>query len=99
MRIILEIFLFLSIFFPVYHIVNSFFPLKKKKNNNMNTKRPMTILIPCYNERKIIRNTIQGLLRINYENYECIFINDGSIDGTFKELCKLLKLKKCDRNK
>ncbi|HHW69522.1 MAG TPA: glycosyltransferase, partial [Tenericutes bacterium] len=95
----LEFFLFLGIFFPIYHILNSFFPSSKNNISDKNYTKPMTILIPCYNEKKIIKNTIQGLLKIVYENYECIFINDGSIDDTFKELCKLLKLKKYNKTK
>ncbi|MDD2409931.1 MAG: glycosyltransferase family 2 protein [Bacilli bacterium] len=61
--------------------------------------RRISILIPCYNEEKIIKNTVEGLLRIEYYNYECIFINDGSTDNTLKELEKTLKLMQTERAK
>jgi cellulose synthase/poly-beta-1,6-N-acetylglucosamine synthase-like glycosyltransferase len=94
MRLLAELFLFLGIFFPLYHICNVVSTLKKRKTRYKNKTRPISILIPCYNEEKIIKNTIEGLLRIDYDNYECIFINDGSIDNTVEEFKKILKLKK-----
>lgn len=97
MKTMLEVFLFLGIFFPLYHIFNVITTLKKKRKLVKNTKRPISILIPCYNEEKIIKNTIDGLLRIEYDNYECLFINDGSSDNTFNEFKKILKLKKIRR--
>ncbi|MDD4036134.1 MAG: glycosyltransferase [Bacilli bacterium] len=56
-------------------------------------------MIPCYNEASIINNTIDGILRVNYEKYECIFINDGSLDNTMRKLKKRLKLKRINYNK
>ena len=99
MRIILEFFLFLGIFFPLYHMCNVIFTLKKTEKKEVNKDRFISILIPCYNEEKIIKNTIDGLLRIDYENYECIFINDGSIDGTLEKFKEILNLKKVNRDK
>jgi cellulose synthase/poly-beta-1,6-N-acetylglucosamine synthase-like glycosyltransferase len=100
MRLLLEIFLFLGIFFPLFHILNVLVSIRKRKNKAIkNRTRPITILVPCYNEKKIIKNTIEGLLRIEYDNFECIFINDGSNDDTLAEFKRLLKLKKTTRKK
>ncbi|MDD2202921.1 MAG: glycosyltransferase family 2 protein [Bacilli bacterium] len=100
MRLLLEIFLFLGIFFPLFHILNVLLSIKRgKKNIKKNIIRPVTILIPCYNEEKIIKNTIEGLLRIEYDNFECIFINDGSSDNTLKEFKSILKLKETKRKR
>ena len=99
MSILLEIFLFLGIYFPLFHILNIIFIRKNKNNININDYKKISILIPCYNEEKIIKNTIDGLLRINYKNYECLFINDGSNDNTFKEFKKILNLRKINRKK
>ena len=99
MRILLEIFLFAGIFFPIYHMCNVLFSLKKSNKKEINEDRFISILIPCYNEEKIIKNTIEGLIRIDYMNYECLFINDGSTDKTLKELKEVLQLRKVNRIK
>jgi poly-beta-1,6-N-acetyl-D-glucosamine synthase len=97
MRLLFELFLFLGIFFPIYHVLNLINIPKLKKRPAINIHRAFTIIIPCYNEEKIVKNTIEGLLRINYPKYECIFINDGSSDNTLGFLNELLCLKKCTR--
>lgn len=97
MKIVLEIFLFMGIFFPVYHIFNSFIPNKKRyipKNN-----KKVSILIPCYNEGKILQTTIDGINRIEYPKFEVIFVNDGSLDNTLFVLKDVLKLRKTKRKK
>lgn len=99
MRLLAELFLFLGIFFPIYHIFNVIFSLNKKNIKVKNTNRPLSILIPCFNEERIIKNTVEGLLRIEYNNYECIFINDGSTDRTLKVLKKFLKFEKIEMEK
>lgn len=45
----------------------------------------VTILMPAYNEEKVIRRSIEALLNLNYPSYEIIVINDGSRDNTLKE--------------
>jgi glycosyltransferase involved in cell wall biosynthesis len=49
----------------------------------------LSVLIPCYNEEKIILNSYQ-VLKSELEKlnnpYEIIFCNDGSLDGTLNEL-------------
>ena len=52
----------------------------------------LSIIIPAYNEEKCIRpafNTISELLSKNNIESEFIFIDDGSSDGTFKEISEL----------
>jgi len=44
----------------------------------------LTVLVPAYNEEKVIAKTIEGLLGTEYPNYEIIVIDDGSKDGTLK---------------
>lgn len=43
---------------------------------------PVSILVPAYNEEKIIVSTVKSLLNLNYGSYEIIVINDGSNDAT-----------------
>lgn len=92
MRLLVEIFLYLSIMLPIFHMLNAIPKNRKCKLillNNLEEK-PITILIPCFNEESIVKNTIDGMLRINYNNFTCIFINNGSNDNTLEMLKELL---------
>lgn len=44
----------------------------------------VSILTPCYNGEKYIKNLIESILDQTYPNIEFIFIDDGSIDNTEK---------------
>lgn len=59
----------------------------------MNQKR-ISVVIPCFNEGKTIRQNIQKIrayLSNNFEAFEIIAVNDGSLDNTFSELEALAK--------
>lgn len=46
-------------------------------------KNPLvSIVVPCYNREKYIETCINSVLSQDYENWECIIINDGSKDNT-----------------
>jgi poly-beta-1,6-N-acetyl-D-glucosamine synthase len=42
----------------------------------------VSIIVPVYNEEKILKESIGSLLELNYSNYEIVIVNDGSTDGT-----------------
>lgn len=42
----------------------------------------ISIVVPVYNEGKILSKSIQSLLNLDYKNYEIIIVNDGSTDDT-----------------
>ena len=52
----------------------------------------LTIIIPCYNEKKTIQKIITKILAINL-NKEIIVVDDGSIDGTKKIIQSKIKNK------
>ena len=58
---------------------------------------PITILIPAYNEERIILRTIRSALSVNYPFFEVIVINDGSTEETLSTLIHTLKLRRIDR--
>ncbi len=44
----------------------------------------VSVLVPVYNEEKVVSDSVKSLLELNYPNYEIIIINDGSTDNTKK---------------
>jgi len=49
----------------------------------------VSIIVPVYNESRVIRDSIKSLLELDYSNYEIIIVNDGSTDET-KEVAESL---------
>ena len=55
---------------------------------NSNNYRPVSILVPAYNEEKTIITSVHSFLRLHFPEYEVIVINDGSTDTTMELLIK-----------
>lgn len=54
--------------------------------------KELSIIVPVYNDEKYILNCAKSILiQNNIQNYEIIFVNDGSIDGSFHILNQLSK--------
>ena len=47
----------------------------------------VSIIVPVYNEAKVLSKSLQSLLNLNYKSYEIIIVNDGSTDNT-KEIAE-----------
>lgn len=47
----------------------------------------VSVIVPAYNEGKVIADSIKSLLNLNYSNYEIIIVNDGSTDNT-QQVCE-----------
>jgi cellulose synthase/poly-beta-1,6-N-acetylglucosamine synthase-like glycosyltransferase len=56
----------------------------------------VSILIPAYNEEKVVVRTIRSALAVDYPLFEVIVINDGSEDRTLETVIKTFDLKKID---
>lgn len=73
--------------------------IKKARFSDMNLYKksynmiPISILVPAYNEEKVIVQNIKSLLSLEYLNYEIIIVNDGSKDETLEEIIKEFKLR------
>ena len=48
--------------------------------------KPVSIIVPAYNEEPGIVQSVRSLLSINYPRYEIIVVNDGSTDQTMKKM-------------
>jgi glycosyltransferase involved in cell wall biosynthesis len=46
----------------------------------------ISIIIPCFNEKKTIKEIVRRILEQNIENFEIIIVDDCSSDGTREEL-------------
>jgi len=43
---------------------------------------PISIIVPAYNEGKLLEGTVQSLIGMDYPKYEIILVDDGSSDDT-----------------
>jgi len=54
---------------------------------------PITVIAPAHNEEKSIRVAVRNLLELDYPQLEFIIVNDGSKDGTLKEMQEEFRLR------
>jgi len=56
---------------------------KREREHSGESYEPfVSIIVPAYNEEYVIVSTIRSLLNSDYENYEVIVVDDGSLDRT-----------------
>jgi len=55
---------------------------KEDIQSDIKTFPKISIIVPAYNEEKVIAHTIEGLLETKYPKKEIIFVDDGSKDRT-----------------
>ena len=55
--------------------------------------KPITIIVPAYNERNGIVDCVYSLLQLEYPDYQLIVVNDGSTDGTLEQLFENFKIR------
>lgn len=52
----------------------------------------ISVIIPCYNHAKYLREAVESVVSQTYPNWECIIVNDGSTDDTSKFTNYLIQL-------
>ena len=101
--------IFMSIVISFYSIVLiiSFLQLRKKYHldrtqayedyiNDFYTK-PVSIIVPAYNEEAGIVQSVRSLLSVNYPTYEIIVVNDGSKDHTLEKMIQTYEMKEINK--
>ncbi|MFV8827486.1 glycosyltransferase family 2 protein [Alkalihalobacterium sp. APHAB7] len=58
--------------------------------------KPISVIVPAYNEEIGIYNSIRSLLSMNYPEYEVIVVNDGSKDKTLQVMIERFQMKKVE---
>lgn len=81
--IALVIFLFILLVRYFAILVMAYLYLNEYTFSDTNGFAPfVSIIVPVFNEGKIIKNSILSLLKLDYQNYEIVIVNDGSTDDT-----------------
>ncbi len=57
---------------------------------------PVTLIVPANNEERVIVQSVRSLLGIGYARIEVVVVNDGSSDGTLRELIRAFSLRKSE---
>ncbi|WP_203257348.1 glycosyltransferase family 2 protein [Hyunsoonleella ulvae] len=55
------------------------------------SKPLVSIIVPVFNRRQIIKTTLNSILNQTYKNWECIVVDDGSDDSTEDTINEYLK--------
>lgn len=56
----------------------------------INEQPLVSIIIPCYNAERFIKQTIDSVLNQSYQNFEIIVLNDGSTDNSLNIIQNIL---------
>jgi len=58
--------------------------------------RPLTMIVPAYNEEVSIVDAVTNLIHCDYPRYEVVVVNDGSRDATLERLKEAFHLRRTD---
>lgn len=92
---ILYVSLFVSLFFEIFLLITYLevreeLKLEKDLGNNIKRFPSVTVIVPCFNEEHTVAGTIRSILALDYpqDKLSIIAVDDGSTDGTRRELAK-----------
>ncbi|MFN3528234.1 MAG: glycosyltransferase, partial [Candidatus Altarchaeaceae archaeon] len=72
--------------YPVFLWILSKIIKRREHKYDENYQPNVSIIIPCYNEEKVIKKKLENTLELNYpkEKIEILVVDDGSTDNTSK---------------
>jgi cellulose synthase/poly-beta-1,6-N-acetylglucosamine synthase-like glycosyltransferase/peptidoglycan/xylan/chitin deacetylase (PgdA/CDA1 family) len=91
-HLLYALFLVFMIIGAVRIFVLGYFAFKQKKRENAMKKEflpgsPMvSIIVPAFNEEVNAVSSLENLLHCDYQNFNIIFVDDGSTDNTYKKV-------------
>lgn len=95
-----SIYLFLTVlsFFALrIHIKESLFNTQYKRLFHTSFYKPISVIVPAFNEEMTMNDNVKSFLHLRYPEYEIIIINDGSTDKTMEVLKNNYALKRSFR--
>ncbi|CAM3836730.1 glycosyltransferase family 2 protein [Alkalicoccus chagannorensis] len=105
--VLIFVYMLIVIFFYTGLLGLSAFQLKKEsrwnrtmehdEDMNAHYTKPVTVLVPAYNEEKGVVDTVRSLLSLRYPQVEILVINDGSSDGTLETMIEHFSMKPVNR--
>ncbi|KLO22051.1 glycosyl transferase [Marinitoga sp. 1197] len=93
----MDILFFSIVFSMIFQLMGKYLNLYRtfisKKNilNTVGNNLKISIIIPTFNEEKVIKKNIESLEKNTYKNFEIIVLDDNSKDSTYKILQELEK--------
>jgi len=85
--VLVSLVIFLVILFLRYFALLWFAYLGHAERNVLGSKRhaelpPVSIIVPAYNEGRLLARALSSLLELDYPEYEIVVVDDGSTDDT-----------------
>lgn len=98
--IIIYTFMILTIFFVSIVAAAIYLSNHKAKEKELGTSYdgmperyiPVSIIVPAFNEEEVIVESILSCMKLDYEEYEVIVVNDGSMDKTLTNILTYFNL-------
>ena len=92
---IVTIYIFLNVisFKNISHYAKKIKYAELKEIFKIHNYKPITLIVPAYNEENGIVESVQSLLQLEYPDYQLIVVNDGSTDDTLQRLFKHFQIR------
>lgn len=92
-----------SVIIFIVYIVSALRAFKNYKpspilKDDISNESKVTIVIPAYNEEVVINQTIESILKQDFQNFDIVVVNDGSTDNTVKTIVDKFNLKKSNQS-